>query len=269
MFQFLGRLAVNHPRLGCAGWVALAVGLTLVAPAWRRQSRHDAIRSLPATCPSVRGFQMLEQASPQDVFASRALFALERDDRPLGGADFALVDRLCSEIQKLSAEEPGLQINGLCSCRDGLVGGRLVSSDRQCTLIQVSLGTPYLAVQTRATVDRCEERVRGVLAGVGDAPTLHVTGPAGIGRDLVTASARSLDRTTVATVALVVVVLLLVYRSPLLALVPLLTIGVATWVAVQLLALVTLIPGVQLVNVAQVFAVVILFGAGTDYCLFL
>src|SRR5262249_34737600 len=116
---------------------------------------------------------------------------------------------------------------------------------------------------------RCEERLRGVLAGVEDAPALHVTGPAGIGRDLVTASARSLDHTTLATVVLVVVVLLLVYRSPLLALVPLLTIGVATWVAVHLLALVTLIPGLQLVIVARVFAVVILFGAGTDYCLFL
>jgi RND superfamily putative drug exporter len=67
----------------------------------------------------------------------------------------------------------------------------------------------------------------------------------------------------------VVVALLLVYRSPLLALVPLVTIGVSVWVALELLALVTLIPGVHLANISQVFAVVILFGAGTDYCLFL
>ncbi len=31
----------------------------------------------------------------------------------------------------------------------------------------------------------------------------------------------------------------------------------------------TLIPGFYLVNISQIFAVVMLYGAGTDYCLFL
>src|SRR5262249_23752125 len=57
--------------------------------------------------------------------------------------------------------------------------------------------------------------------------------------------------------------------APLLALVPLGTIAVSVWVALQGLALLTLIPGVYLVNVSKVFAVVLLYGAGTDYCLFL
>ncbi len=68
---------------------------------------------------------------------------------------------------------------------------------------------------------------------------------------------------------LVVVVLLLVYRAPLLALVPLVTIGVSVWVSLNVLALATLLPGVHLVNISKVFAIVILYGAGTDYCLFL
>jgi RND superfamily putative drug exporter len=70
-------------------------------------------------------------------------------------------------------------------------------------------------------------------------------------------------------VVLVVVILLLVYRAPLLALVPLVTIAGSVFVALKLLALCTLIPGFYLVNISKVFAVVMLYGAGTDYCLFL
>jgi RND superfamily putative drug exporter len=110
--------------------------------------------------------------------------------------------------------------------------------------------------------------VRQRLSGP-DAPHLYVTGPAGIGRDLIRAGGNSLQGTTWATIILVVVILLLVYRAPLLALVPLVTIAVSVWVALQLLALLTLIPGVYLINVSKVFAIVLLYGAGTDYCLFL
>src|SRR5205823_9678599 len=78
-----------------------------------------------------------------------------------------------------------------------------------------------------------------------------------------------LEGATWSTVALVVVVLLLVYRAPLLALVPLATIALSVWVSLSLLAMLTLVPGVHLVNVSKVFAIVILYGSGTDYCLFL
>ena len=119
-------------------------------------------------------------------------------------------------------------------------------------------------------MDRAEQRLRERMADAGgDAPTFYTTGPAGIGRDLTGASGDSLDNTTIATVILVVVILLIVYRSPLLALVPLVTIAVSVWVALKLLALCTLIPGFYLVNISQIFAVVMLYGAGTDYCLFL
>jgi len=86
---------------------------------------------------------------------------------------------------------------------------------------------------------------------------------------LLQACGDSLEGTTLATVVLVIIVLLAVYRAPLLALVPLVTIGVSVWVALKVLALATLLPGVHLVNISKVFAIVILYGAGTDYCLFL
>src|SRR5579884_2392411 len=227
MFKTLGRFTAAHAWTICAAWLAAAIVLALVAPSWDTRAQDDDVRFLPARCDSVRGYQLLRQAFPQDVFASRLIFAVERPDRRL-------------------------------------------DADDRCALVQVALQTPYLALQTRKSVDRAEAVVRRRMAEAGPgAPLLLTTGPAGVGRDLTRASADSLQATTLATVLLVLVVLLLVYRAPLLALVPLVTIALATWVALSILALLTLIPGVYLVNVSKVFAIVLLYGAGTDYCLFL
>ncbi|HEV2946837.1 MAG TPA: MMPL family transporter [Gemmataceae bacterium] len=270
MFYSVGRLATAHPWIVCAAWFLAGGAITALAPAWDSKAQDDDIRFLPERCPSVRGYHLLEKSFPKDISQSRAIFAVEREDGALTDADFKLVDGFVADLNDLRTREPDLQIGQINSYRDGFVGNRLTSKDRHCTLIQVSLGTPYLALQTRATVDRAEAELRKRLAKAdGNEPTVLTTGPGGIGRDLIRASADSLEGTTLATVALVVVVLLLVYRAPLLALVPLMTIGIAVWVAIKTLALMTLIPGVHLVSVSKIFAIVILYGAGTDYCLFL
>ena len=67
------------------------------------------------------------------------------------------------------------------------------------------------------------------------------------------------------------VILLIVYRSPLLAMIPLLTIALSVVASLKGIALLTEVPGItfQVINITRVFVVVVLFGAGTDYCLFL
>src|SRR5205823_4157353 len=122
--------ATTRPLTICAAWLAVAIGLTLVAPNWRNQAQDDDIRFLPAASPSVRGLGTLERAFPQDVFASRAVVTVERPDGPLTAADFAFVDRAVAALERLRAAEPELQLTGVVSYRDGLVGGRLVSADR-------------------------------------------------------------------------------------------------------------------------------------------
>ncbi len=270
MFLRIGRFAATHPWVVCLVWAIAGGLLTLVAPNLDSRTQDDDIRFLPDRCPSVRGYQLMQQAFPDDVFASRLVFAIEREDAPLSDADFTLVKLLADDLDQLHQETPDLQIGKSCCCRDAVIGSRLISADRHCTLIQVPLGTPFLALQTQAAVDRARQVLQKRIAEAGpDAPKLFTTGSAGVGRDLVTAAGQSLDGATWATVILVIVVLLLVYRAPLLALVPLVTIAVSVWVSMELLALMTLLPGVHLVNITRVFAIVILYGAGTDYCLFL
>jgi RND superfamily putative drug exporter len=270
MFKWLGRFTAAHPRKICAAWLLAGLVLSFLAPSWSAQTQDDDIHFLPARCDSVRGYELLKQAFPQEVFASRAIFVVERADGKLSASDLELVDRMTDDLNALRRDEPDLGIGRIYSRREPFIGKRLVSADGQCALIQMSLDTPYLALQTQKAVDSAESRLRQRLADAGaDAPRLMTTGAAGLGRDLVSASDDSMRGTTLATIVLVVVILLLIYRAPFMALVPLVTIGVSVWVALKALALLTLIPGFYFVNVSRVFAVVLLYGAGTDYCLFL
>ena len=98
-----------------------------------------------------------------------------------------------------------------------------------------------------------------------------VTGSAAVGHDTNAATDESIQNTTNATIALVILILLVVYRSPLLAMVPLVTIAFSVFASLRLIALLAGVPGLgfQVIDITQIFVVVVLFGAGTDYCLFL
>ncbi len=270
MFHFLGRMAATHAWVVCFFWVWAGVGLTLAAPAWDTRTQDDDVRFVPDRFTSVRAYQLMEEAFPQDVFASSVVFAIERNEGQLTETDFRAVDRIVACLEKVRRDQPDLRIGRIHSYADSVIGYRLISSDRQCTLLQVHLGTPYLAMATRQAVDQLEDSLRDLTKEEAfSGLRIHTTGAAGVGRDLIRTCGDSLDATTWATVLLVIVVLLGVYRAPVLALIPLISIGISVWVSLNLLALMTLIPGVHLVNISKIFAIVILYGAGTDYCLFL
>ena len=233
MYRKLGRFTAKYPKSICAFWLLACLCLTAIAPHWDTQAQDDDIRFVPDRFTSVRAYQLLEKAFPKDVFASNLVFAVQREDQPLTDDDFKTVDQLVQDLDQLN-------IGKVESYRNGFLGFRLTSGDRQCTLIQIPLSTPFLALATKATVDQASERGRQtrawLTAGRFGFANVFATGAAGVGRDLTKVCGDSLEDTTLATVILVVVVLLCVYRAPLLAMVPLITIAISVWVSLNLLA---------------------------------
>ena len=136
-------------------------------------------------------------------------------------------------------------------------------------------GTTELA-SVRLDVVSFQQGANGAVSGIRDhaaatAPAglaVHVTGSAGIGADYVASIVEGTDRTTVVTVLLVILILLAIYRAPLAALVPLLTIGAAYLVSRGLLGWVAE-AGVKVSTLIESFVVVLVFGVGTDYTIFL
>jgi RND superfamily putative drug exporter len=97
----------------------------------------------------------------------------------------------------------------------------------------------------------------------------YVTGPGGIAADLEQVADEAGQTLLIATLSLVLILLLAVYRAPLLGVLPLLVVGTAYLVATGI-AYLLIEAGAITVNTEGTFLLLVLiFGAGTDYSLLL
>jgi len=117
-----------------------------------------------------------------------------------------------------------------------------------------------------ATVERMRAVVR---SGGPDGLTVHVTGPAGVAADQSKAFQGIAGTLLYATLAVVVVALLLTYRSPVLWLLPVVSAGGALIAAQAVVYLFAVHAGLTVNAQSAGFLTVLVFGAGTDYALLL
>ncbi|HYN95209.1 MAG TPA: MMPL family transporter [Pilimelia sp.] len=140
----------------------------------------------------------------------------------------------------------------------------LPSDDGQALQVVVSLDE-----STGLEVGPAVEQLREIVSADRNGLTVNVTGPAGFTADLV-AVFETIDVTLLlVTAAVVLVILLIVYRSPVLWIIPLLSAGVSFALAAALVYLLADADIIALNGQAQGILTVLVFGAGTDYALLL
>ncbi|WP_211747335.1 MMPL family transporter [Paenibacillus sp. Marseille-Q4541] len=105
--------------------------------------------------------------------------------------------------------------------------------------------------------------------GNGEELSARVTGPVGISIDATGLFEDADVSLLIGTVMLVLIFLLLIYRSPLLAVIPLVAVGFAYLVTSPILGYLAKQGVITVDSQSIAIMTVLLFGAGTDYCLFL
>jgi RND superfamily putative drug exporter len=279
MFEILGKIVVSRKGIGLIlAWIAVSVLIFAFAPSLESIQRDDNVGFFPKHYPTVLGDDLLQRGFGADRASSQMVVAVERAGGPLVKADYAFADKLAAALSKFRDDNPQWGLKALVSYKTPIIGPRLIGTateaDKpagQTVLIIQPLESTFIARKTRQALDLLIELVDRESIAAPEGVRVGMTGSAMVGHDLNQAANSSLDATTVATIVLVLAILLIVYRSPLLALVPLVTIGFSVVVAIKALPLLTYVPGLnfQVINITSVFVVVVLFGAGTDYCLFL
>jgi uncharacterized membrane protein YdfJ with MMPL/SSD domain len=221
-----------------------------------------------------------------EAIHNRAIVHLRRKSIEAAATDHATAWELAPGLQASSDRfvpqtSTELPLVDVWTRHNEVVGSKLRSTDKQAQLFILQLDTEFMATENIAALDIVKQEVEslrrelqaGKLAGLN----VHISGSAAIGGDMLQSAAESIKNTELYTVTLVILILLLVYRAPLLVIVPLVTIGVSLSVSINLLSLLADLaetPGFEwwtfkVFKTTKIFIIVILFGAGTDFCLFL
>ncbi len=262
MFEKIGSFAAKFRYPIVAAWIALVVIVLLFAPDLADVVTSDQSSYLPADEASVIAAEVAAEYFPDQASPSQAVLVIQSTNGPVAqGENLAYLADLTAWL------EDGLpdQVVGLVlSPTDPDLAERLVSDDGRVAMIFVGLLGADEDPAVLAALDAMRAKLEEAPAGLKG----YVTGSAAIVNDYMTGALESADRTTIITIFLVIIILLLIYRTPVAPIVPLITIGVALLVTRGVVAWLGQM-GMVVSSITDVFLVVLLFGAGTDYCLFL
>lgn len=180
---------------------------------------------------------------------------------------------LTSPPEQAAAAQAAL-ITNIRTFSDKSLGHLLESEDKKASLVIVELRHEFLDKRNRPAISAIEELIApdGELRQEHLIPPgldLAMSGSATVGRDMTVLGESSADATEKLTVVLVIILLIIIYRAPFLALIPLMTVGVSVHLAISVLSILADAGIIELFNGIKVYVTVVLYGAGVDYCVFL
>jgi RND superfamily putative drug exporter len=133
---------------------------------------------------------------------------------------------------------------------------QLLSKDKSTQLVQLS-------VTKKATVSQAETKLQSAIKTPG--VNAYLTGGDVLQNDFVTQTEEGIKKTEGIAVIFILVVLIIIFRSPVVPFVSLLSVGVSFLIALSLVMNLVKAVNFPLSNFTQVFMVIVMFGIGTDY----
>jgi RND superfamily putative drug exporter len=255
MFARLGRGVVRHPWRVIGVWIVAAVAIIGLAPKLGTNSNESSF--LPSHYQSVQA-QNLQQSAFPAAAAPGAIVVFERaDGGKLSAADSSLVHSIGS---KLAADH----IPTLSTMQTGPPSpNKLIQT--------VSIQIPNVNGQLTTAQTNAIGTLRSNLASLVSGTDLKAGVTGTVPEDVDSASTGNKAQQIVftGTILLIIVLLLIIFRSPIIVLLPLLTIGLVSSIANGLIDFVSKAAGWSGQDLTSILLIVVLFGVGTDYILFL
>lgn len=279
MLLRLGHSLNNHRYAVILAWLIVAGGLKAIAPSWQSVATDGDLEQLPADTTSARAELLNRQAFPHDMAHSSIVLVFARDDQPLTIEDrqYALIlakQLAHSETLPLADEN---RTDSVWTEKTPVIGPMLENASGTAQRVVVRLSNDFMATDNVRVLEIVRLIVESSRDSVPQGLNVGITGSAAVAGDMLSAASESLRNTHLTTLMMVLGALVLIYRSPRLVLIPLLVITLSASVSLDLLASLASFsqsnpdawPTIRVFTTTKIFVIVLLFGAGTDYCLFL
>jgi RND superfamily putative drug exporter len=243
-------------------WVAVTVLLSIFVPSLEEVGQERSVSLSPSDAPSFVAMKRIGHVFKEGETDSSAMIVLE-SNRALGDDAHRFYDVL---IRKLRADKAHvLSVQDFWG--DPLTAAGAQSNDGKAVTVQVNLA----GNQGEPLANESVEAVRKIVDGVPPPPGVkaYVTGVSALAADLHHSGDRSMLRITATTVAVILIMLLVVYRSPITVFLLLVTVGFELTAARGAVALVGHTGLIGLSTFAVSLLTSLAIAAGTDYGIFI
>ncbi len=258
MFGRLGAFVVRRAWWVIGGWLVVAFGIIATAPSLADITSADQGSFLPKEYESLQAIELGQTAFPRQTTSTAIIVVKRADGQALTAADEAKVGQAAQEL--LGKNIP--------TTSGYLTGPPAVAPDKSIQIINVGL-------QAKTPDDPALlDAVRQIRADLG--PALAGSGlTAGVAGDVATFVDNEKTFNSafaivgLATVVLIIGLILLIFRSPIAALLPVFVIGIVYEVSTSIIAAVGKAFDLNVSQDLQTILLIVLYGIGTDYMLFL
>lgn len=244
----------NKRTLSFLFWVILVVVMLVVMPDLDKLVLEKGQTTIPETSQSEKGTKLLNElkTNGEDTFTFALVF---HNESALSDQDIAEVENV---LQEINADADSLNIlDSLFHIDSEQAKDQLVAEDGTTILAQLSIQ------QKSNTAEEVAQKLRGYLEEVSF--DTYVTGSDIVLSDFAQSSQEGVKKTEIIAIIFIIIILIAIFRSPVIPIISLVTVGVSYIVSLSIVALLVEHTDFPFSNFTQVFLVVILFGIGTDY----
>jgi RND superfamily putative drug exporter len=258
MFGSLGEFVVRRAWWVIGGWLAVAIAIIATAPSLTEITSSDQGSFLPQEYESVQAIDIAKKAFPQQTTSTAIIVVKRSDGQPLTTTDQAKVDQTAQ----------ALLAKNIPHTSGWVTGPPAVAPDKSIQIINVGLQADKPDDPALLDAVRQMRTDLGIaLAGTG--LTAGVAGDVASFVDNQDTFNSAFAIVGTATIVLIIGLILIIFRSPIAALLPVFVIGIVYTVATRLIAAVGELFNLNVSQDLQTILLIVLFGIGTDYILFL